>query len=352
MPIKPVNRMEPLPVDSPTDVAALVDLMRTAGEDGRLTRGLGDHFAYLAGVHPEWFRPYQEVVITELLDRFGPSFDDHCALLAGAPDHCVEHLLRRLRERWAFHEAWALAAIGTEAALAAVAEDVRAGGNRDDYEEIGVWVPPTGPAEYRFSPHRRAVFRRWVDGPAEVAAAAHPVGLPLDRVVRDPAHTPVTWHYLSLRLAEVPGLPDWPAERVHLLSPRANWDWTLTAHIDDQGRYHRETAAIDSPPDAEEEEWFRSEEEAGGALGVAQLRPYDADLVYCNGHIMLTPDVVGTAGGSPIGIYANPHCPSCARLMFHVVSVQHHIRGYGDGWRSLFVCEDCRLVTCNGTGWN
>ena len=38
--------------------------------------------------------------------------------------------------------------------------------------------------------------------------------------------------------------------------------------------------------------------------------------------------------------------------MFHVVSVQHHIRGYGDGWRSLFVCEDCRLVTCNGTGWN
>src|SRR5438034_1001890 len=112
MPIKPVNRMEPLPVDSPTDVAALVDLMRTAG------------------------------------------------------------------------------------------------GDRDDYEESGGWVPPTGPAEYRFSPHRRAVFRRWVDDPAEVAAAAHPVGLPLDRVVRDPAHTPVTWHYLSLRLAEVPGLPD------------------------------------------------------------------------------------------------------------------------------------------------
>jgi hypothetical protein len=344
--------MEPLPVDSPDDVTALVELMGQATEDEVLRRGLGDHFAYLAGVHPEWFRPYREVVITELLGSFGPSFADHCALLAGAPDRCVEHLLRRLRDKWSFHDAWALAAIGTDAAMAAVAEDVRAGGNRSEYEDMGVWVPPTGPAEYRFSLHRRAVFLRRFDDPAELAQVAHPVGLPLDQVVSDPASTLVTWHYLSLRLAEIPGLPDWPAERGHVVGPRANWGWTLTARVDDQGRYRDETVDIDEPPDAEEEEWFRSDEQHGGNVGAVDLRPYDADLIYCNGHIILTPDVVGTAGGPPIGIYANPHCPSCERLMFHVVSVEHHVRYYGDGWRSLFICSECEVAACNATGWN
>src|SRR6185295_10638900 len=106
--------------------------------------------------------------------------------------------------------------------------------------------------------------RRPVDDPAALDGEAHPVGLPLDRVVADPASAPVTWHYVSLRLADVPGLPDWPAERVHLVSPRANWDWTLTAGIDGRGRYRDVTAEIDSPPDEEEAGYFRHEEELGG----------------------------------------------------------------------------------------
>jgi hypothetical protein len=352
MPIRPVTRMEPLPVDSPDDVAALVELAGKAATDDKLARGLADHFAYLAGVHPEWLQPYQEVFITELANSVGPSFADQCALLAGAPDRCVAHLMDKLRRGWSFYEAWTLAAIGTDAALAAVAEDVRAGADRAEYERLGVWVPTDGPAQYRFSPDRRAVFLRPVADPAELSRVAHPVGLPLDLVVHDPANTPVTWHYTSLRLAEVPGLPDWPAERVHLVSPRATWDWTLTARIDDEGRYRDETALIDSPPDAEEEGYFRSEERYGGRPGALELRPFDADLVYCNGHIQLTEGVVGTAGGPPIGIYANPHCPSCDRLMFHVFSVEHHVRDYGDGWRSLFVCAECQVAACNGTGWN
>jgi hypothetical protein len=99
-------------------------------------------------------------------------------------------------------------------------------------------------------------------------------------------------------------------------------------------------------------EIYRSLEVAGGGIGAAELRPYDADLVYCNGHIQLTPGVVGTAGGPSIEIYANPSCPSCGRLMFHVASVENHIREYGDGWHSIFICEDCRMVSCNATGWN
>jgi hypothetical protein len=37
--------------------------------------------------------------------------------------------------------------------------------------------------------------------------------------------------------------------------------------------------------------------------------------------------------------------------MFHVVTVENHVRDYGDGWRSLFVCEDCHTVASNATGW-
>jgi hypothetical protein len=102
---------------------------------------------------------------------------------------------------------------------------------------------------------------------------------------------------------------------------------------------------------------LRAQEAHGGGLGVVELRPYDSHLVFDNSYGLLTPDVadaafVGHAGGPPIGIYPNPSCPRCARLMFHVVSVEHHIRDYGDGWRSLFICEDCHLVTCNATNWN
>jgi len=351
MPVEPVDRMTPLPLDEPADVGRLVDAVRDPQIRARYSRGLADHFAYLAGAHPDWFTPYQEVIITELLDGFGPSFADHCLLLHGAPDGCVEHLTAKMQRRSHFEDAWALAAIGTEAALDAVAWHVRNGGDHRTYQQCGVWVPPSGPAQYRFTPHRRAVFRHPVDSRDELACADNPVGLRLDQVARDPDGSPITWHYLSLRIAAVPGMPPWPAERVHLVGPQHNWDWALTAHVDGSGRYHSEQVSLDDPDD-ELDEMLDEENDTAGGLAVAELRPYDADLVYCNGHIMLTEGVVGTAGGPPIGIYDNPDCVSCGRLMFHVVSVEHHIRDYGDGWRSLFICADCQLATCNATGWN
>jgi hypothetical protein len=349
MPIEPVDGMTPLQLAGPDDVAVLVAKLREVRGSGQFQ----NHFAHLAGVHPEWFTPFQELVITELLDGFGPSFADHCVLLHGAPDRCVDHLTARMRRGSDFHDAWVLAAIGTDTALDAVAWHVRNGGDRDVYEQCGVWIPPTGPAQYRFSPQRRAVFLHQDADPAELADTTHPVGLPIHAIARDPDLTPITWHYLTLRVADVPGLPAWPVERVHLVSPRRVCIWSLTARFDDQGRYHSERVAPDEDPDEFDykEDLLRSEDD-GGLLGRVKLRPYDADLIYSNGTILLTPGVVGTAGGPPIGIYANPNCDSCGRLMFHVVSVEHHVREYGDGWRSLFICEDCQTVTCNATGWN
>jgi hypothetical protein len=349
VPIKPVSDMAPLPVDRPDDVAVLVELLERPDAD---TRGLGDHFAFLAGTRPDWFLPYQEVVVTGMLDRFEAGFADRCVLFAGAPDRCVDHLVSRLRDRWSWSDASALAAIGTDAALAAVADDVRAGAPRRAYENLGVWVPDTGPARHRFSPHRRAVLLRTADPHGELAAADHPVGLPVEQVAPDPQAGPISWHYVSLRIADVPGLPAWPAERVHLVGTRASCMWTLHANIDDQGRYRDATAVFDQEPDAEEFEIYRSPEVPGRGDGAVDLRPYDADLVYCNGHTQLSPGLVGTAGGPPIGVYANPSCRSCGRLMFHVASVENHVREYGDGWRSMFVCEDCHTVACNATAWN
>ena len=58
------------------------------------------------------------------------------------------------------------------------------------------------------------------------------------------------------------------------------------------------------------------------------------------------------AGGTSLGVGRIPHCRSCGVLMFHLASLEHHVRDYGDGWRGLFVCAECELVTCNATGWN
>jgi len=354
MPIETCTGAVPFPVETADDVTALVELLGRATTDDRLRNDLGDHFGYVAGVCPEWFRPHQETVVTEFLDGFDVTFDNLCVLLNGAPDTCVEQLARRLRTRWSVQEAWALTAIGTGPALAAIADLVRTGADPSEFEDSGVWIPPTGPAQYRFTPQRRAVELRSASGPAELVTVDHPVGLPLDQVVRDPDASALVWHYLSLRLGGVPGMPAWPADRVHLASPRGSVGWTLTATVDPDGRWADEAVIFDEPPESDENDVVDNVagNDGRGSLGVVTLRPYDADLVYRNGHVLSTPGVFGTVGGPPIGLYPNPSCRSCGRLMFHVVTVQNYIREYGHGWRSLYLCEDCHLTTCTATNWN
>jgi hypothetical protein len=337
--------MPSLPVETPEDVAALVELAELPDAD---RRGLGDHFAFVAAVHPEWFRPYQEQVITRMLDRVDVGFAEQCLLFADAPETCVHRLADRLRERWRPGPARALAAIGTDAALAAVADDVRHGGDASEYARLGVWVPPAGAAEFRFTPHRRVVELRETGDPL---AAVHPVGLPVEQVVRDRIATLVSWHYVSLCLADLPGMPAWPAERVHLVGARSPAAWTLTAGIDERGRLCDDAAVFEATMDPDVDAALRAQEAAGGGEGEVRLRPYDDDLLYCNGHVQLTPGVVGTVGGPPLGLHPNPMCRSCSRLMFHIATVESQIREYGDGWRALFVCAECRVVSCLATPW-
>lgn len=130
--------------------------------------------------------------------------------------------------------------------------------------------------------------------------------------------------------------------------------WTLTAAVDRDGLWDNESVTFDEPPDEhdEDDEEDFVDNDGGGMTGAAVLLPYDDDLVYASGHILLTPGVFGTAGGPAIGLYPNPHCRSCGRLMFHVVTVQNYIREYGHGRRSLYICEQCQVTTCTATNWD
>ncbi|GAA1652368.1 hypothetical protein [Actinoplanes couchii] len=315
------------------DVAALLDQLPASSDD----------FARLAGTDPDQFRPFQETVAESFADRFEVNYDDLCVLFAGASDRCVEILAGRPADD--FRSAWMLAAIGTPAALTAVAERVRAGGDRSEFEDCGLWVPPHGPAERRFTPERRAIFLEVGGFPG----ADHPVGLPISVV----ADAPAVWHYLSVRLDEIPGLPSWPATHAHLVAPESTDRWTLFAAVDPGGRYHDVLVELtDGEDDEEDDDGFTFQDDRSFGLGRVVLRPYGPGLVYSNGHIHSTPGVVGTAGGPPIGLYPNPACPKCERLMFHVATVTSMVREHGDGFRSLYLCENCKTAAVTATSWN
>ncbi|SDS64186.1 hypothetical protein [Actinoplanes derwentensis] len=97
------------------DVAALIDQLPASADD--LSR--------LAGTRPDLFRPHQEQVVASALDRLEPLvFDDLCVLFSGASDRCVQILTARLPS---YPASLVLAAIGTPAALTAIAADVRTG---------------------------------------------------------------------------------------------------------------------------------------------------------------------------------------------------------------------------------
>lgn len=358
MPIQPVTNTLELPVETATDVAKLVETARNVGQlespskQTAVSRDLADHFAYLAGTNPELFEPHQRT-IADFSDRelvgFGPAFDDLVVLMAGADDEAVASLVGRMKDRPAdFFRMWLLAAIGSRSALEAVAEHARAHGCSATFEEMGVEIPTAGPASWRFARNRLAVFKRTC---SNVEAAEHPVGLAVGDVVVASPPDVVVWHYASITTSSVDVGISLP-ERLHLVGPRQSCDWTLFFGVDDQSRYCFPKAVLSETEGDEYREMLRDLERADGDKGRLELRPYDGSLVYCNGHIHLTEAVVGTFGGPPIGLYPPPRCPSCTRLMFHVMSVVHHVREYGDGFRSVYYCEDCSRAACTATGWN
>lgn len=392
MPLQPVRSSILLPLETSEDVANLVAALRAVKDEpasskrGDLARDLGDHLAYLAGTRPELFAPFRDEVLQlprEDREHVSARFATLAVLMAGASDASADHLARELEKTPAdFHLPYLLASIGTAHALQCAADHARKHDKVDAYRRMGIQVGREGPAQPRFTVSRRAVFKRPLEPGERLEGCRHPVGLPVAEVLRRTSM--VTWHYLTLALEDVPGLPPLATKRLPLVSPRENWGWTLFLEIDPQGGVTPTRVVDDHGKDLRPslrrmntlhlfprklaelwlavtfeddcvldfDEGLRDREREGGDQAKLELRPYDAELTYCNGHILSTEGVVGTAGGPPIGIYPPPSCPTCARQMFHLLSVTHHVRDYGDGFRSLFACEDCGVAACQATSWN
>lgn len=302
---------------------------------------------YLSATNPHWFQPYQEAAVTTLSKSLPMDFATACVLLRGTPSSAVTALVDRVaadpQDRLAVD---LLAATGDEEGLLALADIARLR-EIPGLNELGVHVGATGPAVWRFSPRLYAVVV-----PGESPPGQNPdgtVSLPLSEVAADPDGS-ITWHYLSLRPDRIVGAPTWPFPLAHLVSPRTYW-YELQGEVDAVGRYVRPHVEVEHG--AFDTGMAEAELDRPSPVS-ASLRQLDADLLYCNGHVHLTPSVVGHAGGPPIGLYPNPVCSGCDVLMFHLTSVRADFdpAEYGDGFRSLFVCETCVRVASRGTGWN
>jgi hypothetical protein len=368
MPLKPVTHTLQMPVETSADAEALFEAglqiahHPSASYREKAARDLEDHFFYLGAVHPEHMPILQPRLVRlsdEQLKVFSFTFSTWLYLLHGADDSCVDFLTTALNQNpgnWVRRQM--LAAIGTPSALANVAVFARKHNARNDFQSLGFNIPLDGqPAQPRFTAWRRAIKKVPFTGNREnLSQILHPVGLPLTTVVDDPIAKTISWHYLSLDLTELQGLPPLSVERLHLVSPPVDIGWTLFCDILGDGRYKVRFFERDDGDEDEGEEsdalLNEFENDSSVDLGHAQLLLYDDQLIYCNGHTMLTDGVVGDVGGPPLGLYPNPECPGCKRLMFHLLTVDSGIRSYGDGWRSLFLCEDCHLIACTATSWN
>ncbi len=373
MPLRPIGGKIDLPVETAQDVLRLFEFgvsldERSLGRSRyeRYRRDLADYLDYIGAVFPEHFRPLQEAVVTlsdvQLRHFAFCTFETWLYLLRGAPDTCADHLARRLSGLSASPGILALvlqnmlAAICTPAALQALAEHARRFGSIDDVANTGFWIPPDhAPAVPRFTPERQAAQFQPCIGPLGVLInRPHPVGLPVATVMADPGQQLVTWHYCSFSLDAIAGLPRLGVSRLHLISPPLLDEWTVYCDLTPGGRYAHPTLSPGTEADSEEMQDLRRTATArqDADRGQLVLLPFDDRLVYCNGHVLLTPGVEGTVGGPPIGLDPNPCCPSCGKLMFHVATLRDGVRQYGDGFRSLFVCEDCERAACHATAWN
>lgn len=354
MPVEPNNGTLLVDLSSEAGVAELVEYaeildperVRTfLTEDWRIASDIGDHLLYLSAVHPEWFAPYRELAVTELYERLPMNLEVAAVLLPGIDGAVLGPLCDQVRADPKDRSAMELlAGTADPEALEVVADAVRAGGSTRDAGASGIHVGATGPASWRFTASRAAIH---------VPAQPHHgepdgiVGLPLCEVADDPEGV-ITWHYLSAPPTLVAGTPRWPHDLVHLLSPRTYW-YELYSEVGPDGRCHHPVA--DDGGEPFDVHLADIEADPPPPVGVA-IRAYDGELVYRNGHILSSAGVVGSMGGPPVGLYPNPACPGCGVLMFHVATVEHGIREYGDGFRSVFICETCERTCSTGTGWN
>jgi hypothetical protein len=150
VPLQPNGGKLLMPVESEKDVQTLfekaLELSQTAG---RFTKphyhaDIRDHFYYIGALCPQYFRPLQSEVINlsgELLSFMGFDFFICLYLFQDAPDSCVDRLVQRLmdaeQDRPSYLLEHMLAAIGTPAALAAIAEYAERTEKQSEFSRMG-----------------------------------------------------------------------------------------------------------------------------------------------------------------------------------------------------------------------
>lgn len=341
-------------MEGPGDIGHVFAALERLPERGffttdRAQTDVAEEVGYQLVVHPDWILPHVERLVRDHGD-LGLTFDWQCLLMRDASPALLDLLLdRHSRDPDDATTRWLLMASCAPQAMAAIASTARLHEpTRRDLGDLGFHLPPTGAAEPRFVVERHAL--RYLPG-SDPIGAAHAIGLPLDQVVVS-GEVAITFHYLSVTPSAVAGFPHWSG-RAHLVSVRDFTGWLLWAGAEPDGRLrlirhqHDDDDSLADLNDGLDE--AASMQQPSGAL---DLLPFDDRLTYANQHVEMTLDVVGVIGGPPIGLCSSPMCVQCGRVMFHVAWTSQGVRGYGDGFRSLFICEDCRISATLATLWN
>ena len=340
-------------MESPDDIGLVFDALRRIPERGFFTRDraqreIAEEIAYQCLVHPDWIRPH----VAQLV-RLGAvaamDFEWQCRLMDLAPDALIADLIDGLRGDGVPEAIDLLLASRHPAAMAEVADIAqRHPGMKTRLRDRGFHLPPEGPAVPRFTTEQCGV-KLMPDAPA--VGAAHAVGLPLAAVVA-PGDDRITFHYASLTPAALSTVPAWDGQ-AHIIAVRSFTGWTAFTAADQAGRLSVVDIRFDNDRSLDDLVDVLDDAAVLPQVSAAvELLPYDDQLTYANQHPFVTAGVFGVLGGPPMGLSPAPECPKCAKLMFHVAYVDTSVREYGDGFRSLFICEDCRVSATLATLFN
>ncbi|MEO5966086.1 MAG: hypothetical protein ABIR11_11525 [Candidatus Limnocylindrales bacterium] len=341
-------------MERPEDIELVFEALRRVPSRGfftqdRAQRELAEEVGYQLLVHPGWVTPHVDALVREGVAA-AMTFDWLCLLMEHASATLIAEVVDRARADDKDTAATLLLlAARTPDAMAVVADLARSRELvRNDCRSFGVDVPTVGQAEPRFAIERRAI--RFHDG-TPVAGAPHAAGLPLSDVVA-PGEDRITFHFLSVTPAEFPALPRWPGQ-AHIVSIRAWPVWTAFARPDPAGRLVVTGVDLDGDRSLDElDDLLDDAAVLQHPSGEVELLAFDDRLTYANQHPLLTPGVIGVLGGPPMGLAYAPTCPGCGRLMFHAGYCEARPREYGDGFRSLFLCERCVISATLATLWN
>jgi hypothetical protein len=360
MPLQPVIGGDAMPLETEADALAVLreGIQRASRSYDHCW--LGDHLFYLGAVKPELRQVLQGAIVALDQDSLAvahESFDSTYYIMRGASNSCVEALRAKLPQaKYPLLILEIIAAIDTPVAMEVLAQEARAYSLIKEIERLGFAIPRDGgPAIRRFSPHRLAVLKYPVSQREELRKVACPSGLPIEEVVsRDPANF-ATWHYCSFATEKIRDIVSIQQQKIHLLGPDGDREWEMFCKYDGEGKYevlpysHLQDGDNDTDWLAETRPAWDNDPRSWSRL---ELEPYDDNLVYTNGHILLTKHAVGTVGGPRIALYTNPICPNCKLLMFHVAWVDYQVREHSCGFIELYYCENCEIVGSQAIGHN